>query len=620
MRFYFNRSIFNEKKIPIYWKNLMMGLLEQSQAFERNFCYIDVGNSAKTCLLYSDNEEKNMLACDFNISVIGALNGGKNNFCWGSDYKDECLKKKIISFLPCVKSTRRKGDADKIIFLIDKSIHLKTQMLIEYLSNLFKNTDKYVSDEIEWANFSDIEKNILQCKKFISFSNNKILNQYFSVLLGKNFILCMDDKSSPLRYACVNMCHPSLMCKKESPFEKKCELKYDSVTSFFRNLITEIKENYEDVEGEISLEMVLKDVERQCLQIEQDRDEKNYIDKIKIKSIALPFSLVGWAENKRSLSELMSFVEKHKDNEAMRKLLLSYLLVYTPLDYWKYIEAYFANDLDFSLEFRKNIELISKNSSRDYIFKWACGTYIRALKCEKVYKCSWSEGSLATCLDFALNHCENEILEKVKQLYTLGKYKYALGLSLVEVFVDNALILKQKMKDELIKVCYQLLDLDEKLGFGNYGAKLFYTVVLYWLEEKYDRILLLLEQQFDGVQTRGFLAKTALFLLKQNKADFRAIARKLLSLEDNSLLLKNPEVLQLKQLAYLILKDFNNADVCRRYLKENKNYFKIFYSGFDKWFLQSCIEDELGNFIRKKRFEFVHKALGKISCIWEAFE
>ena len=611
--------MFSKKKIPIYWENFRYFLLSQSQKLnDSRYNYADIGSSKKTCLLYSDVEEKSNLACDFYISMGDTSVPDKNDYLWGTDYKDESLiVKNEISFLPCVKSIRRNENADSIIFLMDKDSTPRTKLMIEYLSGLFENTHKYLSEEVESLTFLDIEPQLLRCKKFISFSKNRILNQYFSVLFGDNFILCSDDKSSPLRYAYVGMRHPSLRDKEESLFDKNCEFKYGGITSNFRNLVIEINKIYDDNVAEISPEMVFKEVERQCL---KKTSEKNYIDKIKTKTIALPFVFAGWSRNKKSLSALINFVEEHKDDEDMRKLLLSYLLIYMPLDYWKILEQRYADNLDFSSEFKKNIEAISENSPRDYIFKWACGTYIRSLQDGNIYKCSWNDKSLATCLDLALNHQDHEIIEKVKQLYSLEKYKNALGLSLVEVFIDNAIILQKEISLKLIEVCPKLLMLDEKFGFSNYGEKIFYTVVLFWMEGKYEKIISFLDQTFDVVRTRGFLSKTALFLLKQTSFNFKDVAAKLLQQEDDVLLAKNPEKLQLKILAHLELNELEAAENCLKYLRENKTYFQTFSSGFDKWFLQSCIEKKLGHFSREKRFEFIYKALGKIPNIWEAFK
>ena len=58
--------------------------------------------------------------------------------------------------------------------------------------------------------------------------------------------------------------------------------------------------------------------------------------------------------------------------------------------------------------------------------------------------------------------------------------------------------------------------------------------------------------------------------------------------------------------------DYNNV--------ENKNYFGAFSSGFDKWYVQSCIEHKMKHFFREKRFKFIHKVLGVKPCLWEMFE
>lgn len=620
MQFYFDRSIFVEKKMPIYWEKMNDFLLNQTYKSKNELYHcLAYGNSEKKCLIYSD-QKNNDLVCDYYISLFKPVNENKEDLYWGKNYKDESIgRDNQISFLPCVKSINRNKDADLIILLVDKDITPQTQVVVDYLSSFSKNTKKYLSDTIEWAKFSDIEPDVVRCKKFISFSNNKVLNQYFSVLLGNNFILCTDDQSSPLRYAYVNMKHPSLREKEQSPIDKKCEFKYSFVTSNLRSLVIEIEKKYEDVVFEIAPEMIFKEVERQCLQLNVHA-EKNYLHCLKNRGVALPFALEGWAKNKRSLSELMIFIESSKNNNDMKKLLLSYLLVYMPLDYWKIIEQFYANDPTFCLEFKKNISVVSENSYKDYIFKWACGTYIRALKDNKIYPCSWNDKSLASCLDLALNHKENQIIEKVRQLYSLSKYEESLGLNLVKVFVDNSLILKRKMRAELIDVCYQLLDLDGSYEYGNYGASIFYKTILLWLENKFNDIVEFFKQTLDGVKTRGFLAATALFLLKQKKFDFKAIAVKLLSQEDNVLLAKNPEMLQLKLWACLELGDLQKAKVCAQYLWKNKNYFGTFSSGFDKWYVQSCIEHKMKHFFREKRFKFIHKVLGVKPCLWEMFE
>ena len=618
MHFYFDRSIFVGGKKPIYWEKINDFLCSQTHKSKDEFydC-LKTGNSEKKCLIYAD-KKPNDLICDYYISLFNS--GNKKDLYWGKNYRDEAIGGIYeISFLPCAKSIKRAENADLIILLVDQDITPQTQVVVDYLSSFSKNTKKYLSDTIEWSSFSDIASDMVHCKKFISFSNNKVLNQYFSVLLGNNFILCMDDQSSPLRYAYVNMRHPSLREKAQSPVDKKCEFKYSFVTSNLRNLVVEIEKKYDDVALEITPEMIFKDVERQCLRL-GEYAEKNYLHCLKTKSLALPFALAGWANNKRSLSELMLFIEQNKNNNDMKKLLLSYLLVYMPLDYWKIIEQYYANDPSFCTEFKKNIGAVSENSYKDYIFKWACGTYIRALKDDKIYPCSWNDKSLATCLDLALNYKENQIVEKVKQLYSLGKYEDSLGLNLVKVFVDNSLIWKKKMRTELINVCYQLLDLDGNYGYGNYGASIFYKTVLLWLENKFNDIIGFFKQTLDGVKTRGFLAKTALFLLKQKKFDFSEIAVKLLAQEDNVLLAKNPEMLQLKLWAYLELDDFENAKVCEQYLWKNEDYFGSFSRVFDKWYVQSCIEHKMKHFCREKRFKFIHEALGLKPCLWEMFE
>lgn len=619
MYFYFDRSIIFEKKTPIYWGKIKDFLLKQSTLKDARYYQIKAGDSEKTCLLYGHVDEKKFLPCDFYLSLFDALQVDKKDWQWASDFLDEPLgKPKAIAFLPCVKSIKRSDDCNLVIFLVDKDMPPSTKIMVDYLSSLFKCTQKYLSTDIERSELSSIERDVIHCKKFISFSKNRILNQYFSVLLGNNFILCIDDQASPLRYAYVNMRHPSLADKEQNLLDKNCEFKYSLVTSNLRNLVVEIEKNREDVEAEITPEMIFENVERQFLRT-KICSEKNDMHYFASRGLALPFALSGWAHHKKSLSELVYFVENHKNEEDMKKLLLSYLLVYMPIDYWKTIEQYYADDPSFCAEFKKNIDAISENSYKDYVFKWACGTYIRALKDNNSYACSWNDKSLATCLDLALNHKETEIIEKIRQLYDLGKYKDSLGLSLVEIFVDNALILKKEMRPELLNVCHQLLDLDENYGYGNYGARIFYKTILLWLENKFNDIVESFNPPLDGVKARGFLAKTALFLLKQKRFDFKTIAVKLLALEYNVLLAKNPEMLQLKILAYLEIGDHKNADICLQYLKQDKTYFKNFSSCFDKWYVQSCIEHKLRHFARENRCKFIHEALG-VPCLWRMFE
>lgn len=617
MHFYFDRSIFVGKKTPIYWEKINDFLLNQMHKSKNEFYHwLEIGHSEKKCLIYA-GQKNNDSVYDYYISLFKPVKANKKDLYCGKNYRDESRCGDYqISVLPCVKSIKRNEDADLIILLVDQDIIPQTQVVVGYLSNFSKNTKRYLADTIEWASFSDIASDMMHCKKFISFSNNKILNQYFSALLGNSFILCVDDQSSPLRYAYASMKHPSLREKEQSPTEKNCDFKYSFVTSNLRNLVVEIEKKYDDIEFEITPEMIFKDVERQCLRLGVFA-EREYLHCLKTRGVSLPFALEGWANNKRSLSELMLFTKQNNDNDDMKKLLLSYLLVYIPLDYWEKIEQRYINNPCFYSEFKKNIDVVSENSYKDYIFKWACGTYIRSLKNNKIYTCSWNDKSLASCLDLALNREENQIVGKVKQLYSFGKYEDSLGLNLVKVFVDNSLILKRKMSTELINVCHQLLDLDRNYGYGNYGASIFYKTLLLWLENKFNDIVVFFKQTLDGVKTRGFLAKTALFLLKQNRFDFSEIVEKLMREEDNVLLAKNPEMLQLKLWAYLELGDFENAKICDQYLRENKTYFKTFCSGFDKWYIQSCVEHKMKHFYREKRFKFIHEVLGFRPCLWE---
>ena len=623
MRFYFKKSDIQKKFSPIFWQG-MIDFLEKNSMYDNhlNWNYYDCGTSRKTCFLYATAHDHLSVSCDFHIALDKNQKKHRTDYVLIENLIDEssvlsptvCL----LPVCPCPLPSREK--AKKILIISDVFEKLHSQLLQDNVCEIAKihgPVDIITTEQIINTQLNNQLPILPQYKKVLSFSNNNALNHWLSILFEKDFILCNDEASSPLRYTITNSVHPFLQQHSENKYNLACPYSYGPLTSKFRNLNTLLEEPTASSTLTITPEFALHFLEQQCvnntlpIQIPFWHHIQNDIQ-------LFPFGLPSWQQHKRSLDQLMLFVKNHSENTETLQLLATYLLNYIPTRLWYKIERFYAKNPQILQKFHTTINLLNRNSTHDLSLYFAYGTYQQSIIDQKHYLCAWGH-HLAKCFDLILERKFTEVFSLLDQYRQENKYTIPHGFQLTELFLTPYLSTQTTIPNDLLDLCEKLLSNDSNIAQKFYGENIFYTALLLALNQQYTKLSVFFDQPIDTLKTQGYLGCLGVFFLKYDPK-LHDLGEKLLYLENVDLLNKKPFLLQMKAWGALELNYHNLHEKCMQYLAQNTTYFKTHDSLFPKWYVQAKIEKQLGHLARAKRFMFLHHHIGLKPCLWEYFE
>lgn len=615
MRFYFKKESLKHRLRSIYWQELYSFIEKQSESIAgTDNTYISVGEDQKTCLLYENFAEKTSQDCDFYVALDPNLKIPQKDFYLSSELPDEQERShKTICLLPTGTSIKSRDDAEELWIILEENGSELSKLLqreVCAITKLHGPIQIFTSEAFENLHQADLKWG--RCKKLISFSKNKALNHWLRMLLGKDFILHSDDASSPIRYAETNVQHPFLEVLEHSEYDEACFYKYDIWTSALRKLSVQLCEPQHNANISWSPQEALAYLATQCL---DSKHENTLFRHLKTQHCFLPFALPKWQEHKSSLQQLLDFVQKHPKNNNMQQLLVTYLLNFLPQEHWYKIEHFFAEHGYAQDLLHTTVDTLEKKFNTAYSIDFAYGTYVRAIRDQQKYTCSWNQ-NLATCFDWALEQNFEKILEVAEPHIK----KHALsGVNLTKLLLTPLLVFKKNVPQDLANVCRKLIALGNTNEESIYGESIFYQALLYLLESNAKALMEFLDQKFDPIKTQGYLGCLGLFLIKYD-ARYTEIGKQLLATEQTELLAQKPLALQTKAWGLLTIGNQVAYEACAQLLSKKETYFKQCDTFPEKWFIQSKIEAALGHPIRAKRFRFLHDNIGITPCIWEMFE
>lgn len=570
------------QKYPIYWKQFFSKLKTVARPYQTSWYVYENSNTPGQCFLGTDLSQKNSLSNAQPFILVNDREGNKSPMLHFSPYrKDECNDIYGIYLPPYVeKQASQKQESLLIVTdtLAKHSLALTQKLVLEGLKPLY---DCQVLTLQELLNTDDIPNCIQTCTQVLSFLQDPMWNHWLYLLNGSNkFFIWQDDGASPLRYQEEGMQHPLL--QQINTITTNDNHIYSFWIEKVRLLIRDLKTPHIANTTNHSFDKLLTIVEKQ-LQAKPHTDWPHTLSHIKNNQPNYTYVLKKWAYHRQSFPQLIQFFDTHPQNSTLENILL-YIFTFIPKSHWYQAQQHFFHHKEFLSYAEKEFSRFSKISQQDYLWYWHYGYYKNFTEHGTSIPEIQDKNSLANAYRFIQDKQYAAVINLLGQWYENPPYKKLTHPSIEVLDLLLRPLQFHKIPQDVLHLGLQLLLFEKE---QNYGPVLYYKGLLSYLLKDFESLNKLCQSDINPLKSNGAASTLGLILLLENKNNAH-YALKLLQKENFDLCKSRPNILQIRALAFLILKELSNFEKHKNYLHERyPQYLKDLKSNFSKWQIQA---------------------------------